>query len=163
MLWVGHFRKQDLPMQTIIMYKLSSVLNWQLNASLPPDWFILAAPGVLPPRAQSWCLPLGRAQGGASSPTSSEWRPTGICLHGREPLCRGHTLLLSSSKKSPLVSVGVCNRGLAFTKGSSGSNMLPGKHLQGSERLAGLFLLSSLDNADNEFQTSMQYLEKHWY
>ncbi len=77
-------------------------------ASLPPDWFILAARGVLPLRVQTWCLPLGRAQGGASSPTSSEWRPTGICLHGREPSCRGHTLPPSWSKKSPLVSVGVC-------------------------------------------------------
>lgn len=81
---------------------------WQcylcLYRHVSPDWFTQAAPAVLPPRVQTWCLPLGLERAGASSPTSSEWRPTGICHHGHEPSCRGRTRPLRSSKKSPLVS-----------------------------------------------------------
>lgn len=88
--------------------------NWtskrcdQQSVFLCPDWFTLAVRGDLRPRAQTWHSPLGRAQGGASSPTSFGWRPTGICPRGREPSCRGLTLPPSSSKKSLSVSVAVC-------------------------------------------------------
>lgn len=65
---VGHLRPGALAPDFDNVF----IFLFTVRLSLSLGWFILATPGDLLPRVQTWCLPHGQAQAGGLSPTSSE-------------------------------------------------------------------------------------------